>query len=318
MALALTKTSRNEKLSQIPCECNIKEAKNKMTKRFGIRKLSPGQCAVVLLASALVVPAVAQQTQPSSSDTQNTPPAATSQQPSSPSNAMPSDKEGFWGHVNPFARKKWVKKRLDPINDRLTELDQVNAKNASDIKDVDARAQAGIQKAQSTADAANQAATAAGTQAQNASTVAQGASGHVDKINGTVNGLDQYHQISDVDVPVRSAILSKDAKAQLDTLASSLAGHQGYIVEIEAHAPGAGAVGIQNSQRLAESVERYLVTEHQIPVYRMHFVALGNAPIETAGADPNTKPARIRTGSVHIRLMENSLAAQDSTSPHGL
>ena len=317
MALAVSRASRNEKLSQIPCECNIKEAKNKMTQRFGIRKLSPGQCAVVLLASALVVPAVAQQTQPSS-DAQSAPPAAASQQPSSPSTAMPSDKEGFWGHVNPFARKKWVKKRLDPINDRLTELDQVNAKNAADIKDVDARAQAGIQHAQSTADAANQAATAAGTQAQNASNVAQGASGHVDKLNTTVNGLDQYHQISDVDVPLHSAILSKDAKAQLDTLASSLAGHQGYIVEIEAHAPGAGAVGIQNSQRLAESVERYLVTEHQIPVYRMHFVALGNAPIETAGADPNAKPARIRAGSVHIRLMENSLAAQDSTSPHGM
>ena len=232
---------------------------------------------------------------------------------------MPSDKEGFWGHVNPFARKKWVKKRLDPINDRLTELDQVNAKNATDIKDVDARAQAGIQHAQSTADAANQAATAAGTQAQGASTIAQGASGHVDSINTTVNGLDQYHQISDVEVPFHgSAILSKDAKAQLDTLATSLAGHKGYIVEIEARAPGAGAVGIQTSQRLAESVERYLVTEHQVPVYRMHFVALGNAPIVEPGADADSKPARVRKGSVHIRLMENSLAAQDSTPPHGM
>jgi outer membrane protein OmpA-like peptidoglycan-associated protein len=288
-----------------------------MTQRFGIPSFFPGQCAVVLLASALVVPAGAQQSQPSS-DPQNTPPAAASQQPSSASPAN-TDKEGFWGHVNPFARKKWVKKRLDPINDRLTELDQVNAKNATDIKDVDARAQAGIQHAQATADAANQTATAAGTQAQNASNVAQGASGHVDKLNTTVNGLDQYHQISDVDLPFHgSAMLSKDAKAQLDTLAASLTGHQGYIVEIEAHAPGAGAVGIQSSQRLAESVERYMVTEHQIPVYRMHFVALGNAPIETPGADPNAKPARIRNGSVHIRLMENSLAAQDSTSPHGL
>jgi outer membrane protein OmpA-like peptidoglycan-associated protein len=288
-----------------------------MRKQFRAPKLSPRQCAVVLLASAFVVPAIALQAQ-TSTQPQSAPPAATSQQPASPSNAMPSDKEGFWGHVNPFARKKWVKKRLDPINDRLTELDQVNAKNATDIKDVDARAQAGIQHAQSTADAANQAATAAGTQAQAASTVAQGASGHVDHLNTTVNGIDQYHQISEADLPLHSAILSKDAKAQLDTLATSLAGHQGYIVEIEAHAPGAGAVGIQSSQRLAESVERYLVTEHQIPVYRMHFVALGNAPIETAGADPNTKPARIRAGSVHIRLMENSLAAQDSTSPHGM
>ena len=288
-----------------------------MRKQFRAPKLSPRQCAVVLLASAFVVPAIALQAQ-TSTQPQSAPPAATSQQPASPSNAMPSDKEGFWGHVNPFARKKWVKKRLDPINDRLTELDQVNAKNATDIKDVDARAQAGIQHAQSTADAANQAATAAGTQAQAASTVAQGASGHVDHLNTTVNGIDQYHQISEADLPLHSAILSKDAKAQLDTLATSLAGHQGYIVEIEAHAPGAGAVGIQSSQRLAESVERYLVTEHQVPVYRMHFVALGNAPIVEPGADADSKPARVRKGSVHIRLMENSLAAQDSTPPHGM
>jgi hypothetical protein len=288
-----------------------------MTPRSAISGFFPGQCAVALLASALVIPAVAQDTQPAAQP-QSAPPAAMSQQPSSGSQATPTDKEGFWGHVNPFARKKWVKKRLDPINDRLTELDQVNAKNAADIKDVDARAQAGIQHAQQTADAANQTATAAGTQAQNASTVAQGASGHVDQINTTVNGLDQYHQMSDLDIAFRgNGLLSKDAKGQLDTLASSLTGHQGYIIEIEAHAPGAGATGIQASQRLAESVERYMVTEHQVPVYRMHFVALGNAPIETPGADANTKPERIRTSSVHLRLMENSLAAQDSTSPHG-
>jgi outer membrane protein OmpA-like peptidoglycan-associated protein len=287
-----------------------------MRQRFGIPNLFPGQCAVVLLASALVIPAGAQQSQ-SSSEPQSAPPAAASQQPSSASTAN-TDKEGFWGHVNPFARKKWVKKRLDPINDRLTELDQVNAKNAADIKDVDARAQAGIQHAQQTADAANQTATAAGTQAQNANNIAQGASGHVDRLNTTVNGLDQYHQLSDLDIPFRggSPVLSKDAKGQLDTMASSLTGHQGYIIEIEAHAPGAGATGIQSSQRLAESVERYLVTEHQIPVYRMHFVALGNTPLETQTGD-NSKPAKVRTSSVHLRLMENSLAAQDSTSPHG-
>jgi outer membrane protein OmpA-like peptidoglycan-associated protein len=279
-----------------------------------IRGLFPGQCAVILLASALVVPAVAQQTQP-----QSTPPTA-QQSPSAPTSSASTDKEGFWGHMNPFARKKWVHKRLDPINDRLTELDQVNAKNASDIKDVDSRAQAGIQHAQSTADAANQAATAAGTQAQSANNVAQGASGHVDQLNTTVNGLDQYHQISDVDVPFRggTSVLSKDARGELDTMAANLAGHQGYIIEIEARAPGSGATGIQSSQRLAESIERYLLTEHQIPVYRMHFVALGNAPVAAPGADDNTKPERVKKSTVHIRLMENSLAAQDSASPHGV
>ena len=102
-----------------------------------------------------------------------------------------------------MARKKWVKKRLDPINDRLTELDQVNAKNASDIKDVDARAQAGIKKAQDSADAANQTATAADDQAKKANDTAMTATGRIDNVNTEVNGLDTYKPITDVEVPFR-------------------------------------------------------------------------------------------------------------------
>ena len=282
-----------------------------MKEKNAIHGLIVGQCAVALLASALVIPAAAQQAQPSDSVAQSTPP------PAPAVSTTNTDKEGFWGHMNPFARKKWVKKRLDPINDRLTELDQVNAKNANDIKDVDARAQAGIKHAQDTANAANETATSAGNRAQNANNLAQGAAGHVDQLNTTVNGLDQYRQINDIDLPFHGGnpLLSRDAKEQLDQLAANLAGRQGYVLELEARSPGAGAAGIQSSQRLAESVERYLVTEHQIPVYRMHYVALGNSALVSDG---DSKPTRVRTGSVHIRLMENSLAAQDSTPPHGV
>jgi outer membrane protein OmpA-like peptidoglycan-associated protein len=277
----------------------------------------PRQLAVLTLASVVAIPVMAQQSQPSSNDMQNNPPAAAQGQPS-PSAEQPltPPKEGFWGRVNPFARKKWVKRQIDPINDRLTELDDVNARNARDIKDVDARAQAGIQRAQSAADAANQAATAAGQQAQNASNTASTASQHVDSINGTVNGLDQYHQITEAEITFHSGstVLTADSKAKLDELASSLAGRDGYIVEMEAHSPAGGSMGIQSSERLADAVKRYLVTEHQIPVYRMHAVALGNATM-AMNDNSDQKPERIRTSSVHLRLMENSLAAPASASP---
>jgi outer membrane protein OmpA-like peptidoglycan-associated protein len=277
----------------------------------------PGRLSLLLLASAISVPAVAQQAQPL--DHPPAPPSATQPSPEASSSSNTS-KEGFWGHVNPFARKKWVHRQVDPLKDRLNELDEVNAKNARDITDVDGRAQAGIQKAQSTADAANQAALAAGQQAQVAGTTAQGASSHVDQLNGTVNGLDQYKQVNAIQIPFKGGqpILSTDAKGQLDTLAASVTGHQGYILEIEGHAPGAGSVGIQSSERLAESVKRYLVTEHQIPVYRMHAVALGNAVDQANATDDNGKPVHIRTSSVSIRLMENSLAAQENAPPNGV
>ena len=289
----------------------------------------PQQAAIAVLAASIGIPMWAQQ--PSA----QAPPATADQSSASTSQSgqqadqqnsdqmntttqAPPAKEGFWGRINPMARKKWVKKQIDPLNDRLNELDQVNARNAQQIKDVDQRAQAGIHQAQSTADAANQAATAAGQQAQNANNSAQQASNHVNKIGDTVNGLDQYHQVTDFEVKFRpgTSTMTADSKDQLDKLAASLTGRDGYILEMDAQAPGNGSVGIQSSQRLAEAVERYLVTDHQIPIYRMHSVALGNMQVASNDqSEENAHPEHVRTRTVHVRLMENSLAAQGTASP---
>jgi outer membrane protein OmpA-like peptidoglycan-associated protein len=266
------------------------------------------------------IPALGQQAPPASApqDTSSATPAA--QTPAATTKSAPDAREGFWGRVNPWARKSWVKKRTDPINDRLTELDALNAKNTKDIQDVDSRAQAGIQKAQSSADAANQVATAAGAQAQQAGATAQTATGHVGQLNTTVNGLDQYHQVTETEILFKGGLpkLSDDARKQLDDLATTVNGQKGYILEVEGHSPLAGSAGIQSSERLAEAVKRYLVTDHDIPVYRMHAVALGNAlSADAASQDPNGKPARVKTSTVHIRLMENSLAAQGAAPSQG-
>jgi outer membrane protein OmpA-like peptidoglycan-associated protein len=283
----------------------------------------PRHFAVLALASAIAAPVWAQQAQPTATDSQSAPNSAAQPSPNF-SQPLSQPKEGFWGRVNPFASKKWVKRNTDPINDRLTELDEVNARNAQDIKDVDARAQAGIRKAQASADAANQTANSANNEAETANNTAQQASGHVDHLNSTVNGLDQYHQVTEAEIQFRSGspVLTADARAKLDQLATTLTGRNGYIVEMEAHSPAAGGAGIQSSQRMAEAIERYLVTEHQIPVYRMHYVALGNAPITAsttgtpaAGDQQDQKPVRVRTSTVHVMLMANSLAAQADASP---
>jgi len=276
----------------------------------------PRHVAVLALASAIALPVWAQQAQPSAADSQSVLSSAAQQPSPTFDHPLSQPREGFWGRVNPFASKKWVKRQTDPINDRLSELDDVNARNARDIKDVDARSQAGILKAQTSADAANQTANSANQQALNANNTAQQTSGHVDQLNNTVNGLDQYKQTTDLEIKFRagSPALTADARAQLDQLAASVTGHDGYILEMEAHSPSVGSAGIQNSQRLAEAVERYLVTEHQIPVYRMHYVALGNVQAPATG-DADQKLVRVRTSSVHVMLMENSLAARADASP---
>jgi outer membrane protein OmpA-like peptidoglycan-associated protein len=263
----------------------------------------PGQLAVLALASAIAIPALAQQAP--TADPQSAPPVAAATQQPAP--LATDGREGFWGRVNPLARKKWVNKRIDPLKDRLSELDEVNAKNARDIQDVDSRAQAGIRKAQSAADAANQTASTAGDQAQKAGATAQGAAGHVDLLNTKIDGLDQYRQVNGVEIQFRGGqpVVSVAARKQLDELASNLTGHQGYILELEGHSRLSGSAGIQSSGRLTEAIKRYLVTEHQIPVYRLHSVSLGNA------AEATQEEAKLtKTNSVQIRLMENSLAAR--------
>jgi outer membrane protein OmpA-like peptidoglycan-associated protein len=207
-----------------------------------------------------------------------------------------------------LARKKWVNRQINPVKDRLNELDQLSAKNANDIKDVDARAQAGIHKAQSTADQANQQAQQASTQAGQANQLAQQASTQTTQLNTTVSNLDQYEQINDTELHFRSSqtMLNDKAKAALDEVATQLAGQKGYIVEVQGYSQARGQAGIQRSQNMADAVVRYLVVDHQVPVYRIYRVGMGNAPRD--GATESSTSGTV----VHVKLMHNSLAALNS------
>lgn len=217
-------------------------------------------------------------------------------------------KEGFWGHVNPFARKKWVKRQIDPINDRTNELDQLQAQNAKDIQDVDSRATSGINKAQSSANLADQRAADARSRADQAQGLATDASNRSNALNGTVSNLDQYQTVSTSSLSFANGriTLGPKAKAQLDDMASKLRGEKGYIVEIQGHSLN----GVPTSQAMADSVVRYLVTEHQVPIYRIYRTGLGkSAQLPVGGQKP-------LTNGVVVRILHNSLATMPPTTAY--
>src|SRR5436309_672360 len=110
------------------------------------------------LAAVLALPALAQTT-----DSSTTPAAAPSAENATGKAPLaPPSREGFWGRVNPFARKSYVKRQTEPIRDRVNELDELTSQNGKNIKDTDSRAQAGIKLASDKADAADQHAVDAG------------------------------------------------------------------------------------------------------------------------------------------------------------
>ncbi len=142
----------------------------------------------VPLAAALAISAAAQQPSSSSTDQQATSPVQTQSQAANQAQTPSAtgkeplkyeQHEGFWGHMNPFARKKYTQRQLDPIRGRVNELDELTAKNSKMIADVDSRATDGIHQAMGKANDADAHAVDAGSRADHAQQTAQSATSRV-------------------------------------------------------------------------------------------------------------------------------------------
>ncbi|HVH85610.1 MAG TPA: OmpA family protein [Terriglobales bacterium] len=285
------------------------------------------------LAASLIVPAAfAQQQNSSSTDQQSAPasqqvaPAAQTQTKGPNTNndvnlsahqpLKQETHEGFWGHLNPFARKKYVQRQMQPIRDRMNELDELTSKNSKDIKDVDARSQEGIRQASLKADQADQHAIDAGNRAQAAQQTIDQASTRLGTVQQTIGNLDQYSPVSDTEIRFRPGqqVLSTKAKEALDQLAEQLKNQRGTIVQIQGFSSGRGSTAISNSQSMAQSVVRYLVINHDIPLYRIYTIGVGNAAVKSS--EEGAAPKRIRGGRVEVALLKNGIAdlAQQQTA----
>ena len=284
--------------------------------------------AALLLALVLALPAFAQQTNSTSQDQQAAPQANSADQSAQTTGAsgkpalQPDTHEGFWGHLNPFARKKYVQRQTSPIRDRVNELDELTSENSKNIKDVDSRAQQGIQLASAKANEADQHAVDAGNKAQAAQQTANQASTRINTVEQVVNNIDQYKATNQTEIRFRpgQTALSKNAKSALDDMATPLKSQRGYILEVQGFSSGRGQTAIAVSQKMADSVVRYLVLNHDIPVYRIYVVGMGNAPVQaSADQQGQVKSKHTSGGRVEVSLLKNDLeqlaSTNGSTSP---
>lgn len=205
------------------------------------------------------------------------------------------------------ASKNYVRQQTTPLINKTNELDDLTAQNSKAIKDVDARAQAGIQQVQQKATAVDQKAQAAGQQAQQAQTLADTAVSRVNTLQNTVVNLDNYHVVTEASVhfAFNKDNLTKKAKDALDQLAQTIPNTKGYILTIEG---GADSTGPQSynyglSQRRADAVIQYLASQHNIPAYKVFQIGLG----EDKPVDSNkTRAGRAANRRVDVRVMSNS------------
>ena len=214
------------------------------------------------------------------------------------------------------ASKNYVKQQTTPLINKTNELDDLTAKNTRDIKDVDARAQAGIQAINTKTAEVEQKTQTASQNAIQAQQVADAANGRVNVLTNTVANLDNYHAVAETSVKFGfdKDILTPKAKEALDQLAGNISSTKGYIIALEGGTDSVGPADYNYdlSQRRANSVIQYLATKYNVPAHKIYVIGLGkDKPVESN----KTSSGRADNRRVDVRLMTNTVGGGNQTTP---
>ena len=215
------------------------------------------------------------------------------------------------------ATKKYVSQSISPVSGRLDQvsttqtqqgqkLDQTASnleKDETELSATKERAMSADTKAGDAinrADSANQAAQQAG---QKADQVGRDLGSMKTEFGNTIANLDAYKPVNQTTVNFKfgSDRLDSDAKQALDQMASGQNQYKRFFVTVEGFTDSVGSAEYNNalSQRRANAVVQYLVSNHNIPVYRIQLLGMGkDKPLD----DAKTRAARAKNRRVEVTL----------------
>lgn len=208
--------------------------------------------------------------------------------------------------VGCLATRGYVRSSVQPVSSKLDQVSTQTNQQGAQLKQTSDKLDQTSQQVQhdetvlsatkETADAADSRSTEAlnGTR-QNAQQLSD--------LNNTVANLDAY-KVSDQAVVLfgfNRSNLTSDAKAKLDTLASGIQSQSRFFITVEGYTDQTGPASYNDilSRKRADSVIRYLVAEHNIPIYRIHTIGLGEENLVNGG---RTLQDRKESRRVHVSV----------------
>jgi outer membrane protein OmpA-like peptidoglycan-associated protein len=211
------------------------------------------------------------------------------------------------------ATKKYVQQTAAPIQSKVDQVADQSNKQGTSIeearKDIE-RHETGIngakERAISAENQAKEAMTAAqkadqdAMQAQNMSTQNTQA---ISSLQTSLGNLDDYKLQAETVVPFgfNKDNLTDEAKSQVDQFVKEHGTAKRYFITIEGFTDktGSRAYNDELSRRRAGHVMAYLITQHDIPVFRIQDVGLGNEKPADTGRN---RLARAKNRRVELRL----------------
>jgi outer membrane protein OmpA-like peptidoglycan-associated protein len=175
---------------------------------------------------------------------------------------------------------------------------------------MDERAQAGIRQAMSKteeADAKAQEADQKAAEAQKSALQANTNAKEVEtRLENRLGNVDNYQVVRTMQLSFKLNQVSLDdpSQATLDELASELKDSKGYVLEVEGYTDRSGSPqnNLEISRQRAASVMRYLNEKHEVPLFRMRTIGMGQTK---AVEDENGRVSSKKSRRVEIRLLRN-------------
>ena len=227
------------------------------------------------------------------------------------------------------ATKKYVNNTAAPIQAKVDQVGEQTSRNGqqiedtrSQVKQVDEKAQSGISAAQERAGAADQhAATAdqhagaAQERADQANQLGEKNTQELSSLRSVVANLDDYKLQTSVAVPFsfNKYALSTDAKTDLDKLATDVKSGKRFFIAVEGYTDSTGSKAYNEtlSRQRADQVVEYLVAKHDIPIYRIHTIGLGEEkPVDEA----RNRTARAKNRRVEVKVFSADQATESLNS----
>ncbi|HXM42548.1 MAG TPA: OmpA family protein [Bryobacteraceae bacterium] len=212
------------------------------------------------------------------------------------------------------ATKKYVQNTTAPIRAKVDQVGDQTNKNGQQIQQtrtdltaningVDEKAQSGISAAKESAMTAQNTAQGAMTKANDASDLANKDSEEIKNLRQQVSNLDDYKQVADLTIPFafnKYTLTPKD-RDDLDSMVGNASKNKRYFIAVEGFTDRTGSRQYNEtlSRKRADAVTEYLVAKHDIPIYRIHMIGLGEEkPLD----DGHTRAARAKNRRVEIKV----------------
>jgi outer membrane protein OmpA-like peptidoglycan-associated protein len=222
------------------------------------------------------------------------------------------------------ATKKYVRQTVSPVEARVSGVETKTTEQGSaisalenNVSRTDEKAtEAGrwAKEAGESANRANEAAGRANEAAMSARTRADEAFGRAETVAGMVGNIDNYQLVTTENVlfPLNKHVLTDEGKAQLDQAVANIKNSGNYVLEVHGFTDPTGSkeTNLALSRRRADSVVRYLTTEHGIPLRKIHVIGVGE---ETANAEEmRTRDARKQARRVEVKVFALNLGGDSA------